>query len=212
MNQQPVGIIVLVALFIWDNKKEEEQLSQISRDETLSRLPLRLSTNRIVELVQLRDTARPVILAGDKETVSRAIGKAERFRTDLVKRGVLLIPVIWGSYKKVTIEKKGFGLPEKAAASLPSIGEDFENKTQSVTAKTRLKAEVRFKAEIVSPGEWERWIRDQQKSEGVNPGDDVYIILRLDGRVRRSGKGMPDWQQIVKELPPLEAILSKLER
>lgn len=33
-----------------------------------------------------------------------------------------------------------------------------------------------------------RWIRDQQKSEGVAPGEDVYIILRLDGRVRRSGK------------------------
>ncbi|XP_020254845.1 protein LOW PSII ACCUMULATION 1, chloroplastic-like isoform X2 [Asparagus officinalis] len=144
-----VGIIVLVALFIWDNRKEEEQLAQISRDETLSRLPLRLSTNRIIELVQLRDTARP---------------------------------------------------------------EDFDKRTQSITAKSRLKAEVRFKAEVVSLEEWESWIRDQQKSEGVNPGEDVYIILRLDGRVRRSGKGMPDWQQIVKELPPLEAILSKLER
>ena len=34
-----------------------------------------------------------------------------------------------------------------------------------------------------------RWIRDQQKSEGVlDPGDDVFIILRLDGRVRKSGK------------------------
>lgn len=33
---------------------------QITRNETLSRLPLRLSTERIVELVQLRDTARPV--------------------------------------------------------------------------------------------------------------------------------------------------------
>lgn len=54
------GIIVLVALFLWDNKKEEEQLAQITRDETLSRLPLRLSTNRVVELVQLRDTVRPV--------------------------------------------------------------------------------------------------------------------------------------------------------
>ncbi|GER24742.1 protein LOW PSII ACCUMULATION 1 [Striga asiatica] len=53
------GIVVLVALFFWDNKKEEEQLTQITRNETLSRLPLRLSTNRIVELVQLRDTARP---------------------------------------------------------------------------------------------------------------------------------------------------------
>lgn len=59
-NQLSTGIIVLVLLFFWDNKKEEEQLAQISRDETLSRLPLRLSTNRIVELVQLRDTARPV--------------------------------------------------------------------------------------------------------------------------------------------------------
>ena len=25
-------------------------------------------------------------------------------------------------------------------------------------------------------------------------------------------QGMPDWQQIVKELPPMEALLSKLER
>lgn len=204
--------MILVALFIWDNKKEEEQLAQISRDETLSRLPLRLSTNRIVELVQLRDSVRPVILAGNKETVTRAIEKAERFRTELVKRGVILVPVIWGENRPASLERKGFGLPVKAATSLPSIGEDFDKRTQSVTAKSRLKAEVRFKAEIVSPNEWERWICDQQKSEGVDPGDDVYIILRLDGRVRRSGKGMPDWQQIVKELPPLENLLSKLER
>lgn len=59
-NQQCAGIVVFVALFLWDNKKEEEQIAQISRNETLSRLPLRLSTNRVVELVQLRDTVRPV--------------------------------------------------------------------------------------------------------------------------------------------------------
>ncbi|XP_057439294.1 protein LOW PSII ACCUMULATION 1, chloroplastic [Lotus japonicus] len=207
------GIVVFVALFFWDNKKEEEQLAQISRNETLSRLPLRLSTNRIVELVQLRDTVRPVILAGTKETVSLALRKAERFRSELIKRGVLLVPVIWGEGKEPKIEKKGFGLSSKAAAeALPSIGEDFEKRTQSITAKSKLKAEVRFKAEVISPAEWERWIRDQQKAEGVTVGEDVYIILRLDGRVRRSGKGMPDWQKIVNELPPMEALLSKLER
>jgi hypothetical protein len=59
-NQQCAGIVVFVALFLWDSKKEEEQIAQISRNETLSRLPLRLSTNRVVELVQLRDTVRPV--------------------------------------------------------------------------------------------------------------------------------------------------------
>ncbi|KAG6785110.1 hypothetical protein POTOM_010833 [Populus tomentosa] len=206
------GIIVLVALFLWDNKKEEEQLAQITRDETLSRLPLCLSTNRVVELVQLRDTVRPVILAGKKETVSVAMQKAERFRTELLRRGVLLVPVIWGESRAPDVEKKGFGARQKAAASVPSIGEDFEKRTQSVIAKSKLKAEIRFRAEVVSPAEWERWIRDQQKSEGVTPGEDVYIILRLDGRVRRSGKGMPDWPQIVNELPPMEAFLSKLER
>ncbi|KZV54358.1 hypothetical protein F511_03613 [Dorcoceras hygrometricum] len=206
------GIIVLVALFLWENKKEEEQITQITRDETLSRLPLCLSTNRIVELVQLRDTARPVILAGNKETIALALKKAERFRTELLNRGVILVPVIWGEGKETKIAKKGFGLSPKAAASLPSIGGDFDKRTESVVAKSKLKTEIRFKAEVVSPVEWESWIRDQQKSEGITPGEDVYIVLRLDGRVRKSGRGMPEWQEILKELPPMEAFLSKIER
>ncbi|KAL2510557.1 Protein LOW PSII ACCUMULATION 1 [Abeliophyllum distichum] len=206
------GIIVLVALFFWDNKKEEEQIAQITRDETLSRLPLRLSTNRVVELVQLRDTARPVILAGRKEMVASAMRKAERFRTELLRRGVILVPVIWGEVKDPQLERKGFGLSPKAAASLPSIGEEFDKRAQSIVAKSKLKTEIRFRAEVVSPIEWERWIRDQQKSEGITPGEDVFIILRLDGRVRKSGRGMPDWEEIVKELPPVEAFLSKIER
>ncbi|KAK9756987.1 hypothetical protein RND81_01G133800 [Saponaria officinalis] len=206
------GVVVLVALFLWENKKEEQQLAQISRNETLSRLPLRLSTNRVVELVQLRDTVRPVILAGKRESVSLAMWKAEKFRTELLRRGVLLVPVIWGEGKAAPVVKKGFGSPEKAAAALPSIGDEFEKRAQSVAAKSRLQAEVRFKAEAVSLEEWERWIKDQQISEGVTPGEDVFIILRLDGRIRRSGKGMPDWQQIVSELPPTENLLSQLEK
>lgn len=62
-NQYPAGIVVLVALYFWENKKEEKQITQISRNETLSRLPVRLSTNRIIELVQLRDINRPVSIS-----------------------------------------------------------------------------------------------------------------------------------------------------
>lgn len=61
-------------------------------------------------------------MAGKKETVSLAMRNAERFRSELLKRGVLLVPVIWGEGRETKIEKKGFGLPQKAAASLPSIG------------------------------------------------------------------------------------------
>jgi len=60
LNQYAAGIVVLVASYFWENKKEEKQITQISRNETLSRLPVRLSTNRIIELVQLRDITRPV--------------------------------------------------------------------------------------------------------------------------------------------------------
>lgn len=48
--------------------------------------------------------------------------KAERFRTELLRRGVLLVPVIWGEVKEPEVQKKGFGVPSKAAAALPSIG------------------------------------------------------------------------------------------
>eukprot|EP01018_Ginkgo_biloba_P002679 Gb_01636 [translate_table: standard] len=205
------GIVVLVALFIWDNKKEEEQIAQISRDETLSRLPLRLSTNRVVELVQLRDTVRPVILAGTKDAVTRAVERAEKFRNDLVKRGILLIPLVWSKERKDPVKKKGFGSLRKPALSSPSGGE-FETRTQDIATKSLVQVEKRFKAEVVSPNEWERWVLEQQKSEGVTPGENVYIILRLDGRARKSGLGMPDWQEIIKELPPLDSFMSKLER
>lgn len=63
-----------------------------------------------------------VILAGEKEIVSLAMQKAERFRTELLRRGVLLVPVIWGESRVPEVEKKGFGGRQKAAASLPSIG------------------------------------------------------------------------------------------
>lgn len=70
----------------------------------------------------LNQFASKVILAGKKETVSSAIQKAERFRTELLRRGVLLVPVIWGEGREPQIEKKGFGAPAAAATALPSIG------------------------------------------------------------------------------------------
>jgi hypothetical protein len=47
--------------------------------------------------------------------------RAERYRTELLKRGVLLIPVIFGASQKVQIKPKGFGTT-RSAASAPSVG------------------------------------------------------------------------------------------
>ena len=51
-----------------------------------------------------------------------AMQRAERFQTELLRRGVLLVPVIWGEGQETKLEKKGFGLKPKAAEALSSIG------------------------------------------------------------------------------------------
>ncbi|EFJ05959.1 hypothetical protein SELMODRAFT_162731 [Selaginella moellendorffii] len=204
------GIVAFVSLFIWDSKKEETQMSQITRNETLSRLPVRLGTGRIVEVVQLRGITRPVILAGTKESIKGALEKAERYRKDLLQRGVLLIPVEWRK-KDETPKKKGFGRSVKAPAA-GSGSDDFQKRAQDAALKAVLESEKRFVAEVVSQAEWERWIFEQQESEGVTGGEEVFIVLRLDGRIRKSGRGMPEWQELVKELPVLDSMMSKLER
>lgn len=207
------GIVVFVALFIWDSKKEEEQLARISRNEILSRLPLRLNSSRVVELVQLRETTRPIILAGNKDAVTRAVQRAERFRTELLKRGALLVPLIWSNTKEESVKKKkGFGSQGPPLPASSIAADDFEARAKGIASKTVEKAERKLKAEVVSPLEWERWVREQQEEEGVEPGSEVYIVLRLDGRVRKSGVGMPDWGELVKELPTLDDVVSKLER
>ncbi|WVZ71168.1 hypothetical protein U9M48_019787, partial [Paspalum notatum var. saurae] len=155
------GIVVLVALYFWENKKEEKQSYKYL-----------------------------VILAGSKESVTREMQRAERYRTELLKRSVLLIPVIFGASQKDQTKPRGLGT-RRASASVPSVGGDFEKRTESIAAKSRLKAELRFKADVFSPEHWESWIRDQQESEGVTPG---YAKL--------------EWHIA---LPRLEDLISKLE-
>jgi hypothetical protein len=47
--------------------------------------------------------------------------RAERYRTELLKRGVLLIPVIFGASQKAQSKPRGFG-SSRSAASAPSVG------------------------------------------------------------------------------------------
>ena len=55
--------------------------------------------------------------------------------------------------------------------------------------------------------EWRAWLGEQMKDAGVDQGVDVYIGLRMDGRVRASGKGvLPPWKKFIAELTPKEGI------
>lgn len=215
------GAAALVALFRWDQRQEEAQMARVSRDETLSRLPLRLGAGgRVAELAQLRGSSRPIILAGRRESVEAALKAAERWRKELLDRGALLVPLVWRNAEPAapaaSRQRKGFGAaalpPTPAAGNIAGDLDDFEARAKEVAGRALTSLERRSKAEAVSPGEWELWVREQQEAQGLAPGEDVYIVLRLDGRIRASGRGMPNWAELTKDLPVLENILSKLER
>lgn len=57
-----------------------------------------------------------VIIAGSAQTVEKAIRAAEKYREELLQRGVLLIPLVWSSKKSDVLKKKGFGKTQKPAA------------------------------------------------------------------------------------------------
>ena len=61
--------------------------------------------------------------------------------------------------------------------------------------------------------QWKAWMSQQMEDAGVEENRTVhefglYIGLRMDGRVRASGKGQPPWTKFIAELTPSAGIWS----
>ena len=85
---------------------------------------------------------------------------------------------------------------------------------KAAAARAKLQASRRFRADppAASLSEWERFVEELQSStDGVGRGDDCFLVLRLDGRLRASGKGMPDWERLIEDVPKSTELVSKLE-
>ena len=61
----------------------------------------------------------------------------------------------------------------------------------------------RWKATALRQGDWESWFQTQMKTANKKPEKGLYISLRMDGRVRRSGAGSPPWDWLAVALPPV---------
>ncbi|KAE8681618.1 putative ribonuclease H protein [Hibiscus syriacus] len=142
-----------------------------------------------------------------------------------------------GWVQNTELEKKGFGISTKAAsAALPSIGllrllrsllgdvyglyhacncvfmlwctcADFEKRAQSITDKSKLKAEIRFRADVVSPEEWERSVN----SGSVYLGDDRCCnIVGIDEVRIKMYDGSVQTLSGVRHIPDLKKNLISL--
>jgi hypothetical protein len=159
-------------LYKRDVEGRDRQMSRISREERLSNLKVTLAGGKVVSLYDLRGFARVVVVAGNTHYCDAAVQNAEQFREQLIERGVLLVPVV-----------------VDGGSSEFQFADDLDP------------LDRRFRARPVSFDKWQRWL-DEQKAE-AKIGDDtgVYVGLRMDGRVRSSGKGAAPFERFVSELP-----------
>ena len=177
---QNLGINLACALFFGflykrDADGRDKQMARISREERLSNLKCELAGGKVVSLYDLRGFSRVVVAAGDAAYCAAAIEAANATRDPLVERGVLLVPVV--------VEG------DASSATLPPI----------------LENDRRFRAAPVSVDTYRRWFDEQKNEAGVAKGKGVYVGLRMDGRVRSSGVGVPPWERFAAELPPTDS-------
>ena len=178
---QNVAINLACALFFGyfykrDEAGRDRQMARISREERLGALRCQLVGGKSVSLFDLRGFSRVVVAAGSAQYCAAAVEAAESHRDALVERGVLLVPVV--------LEP-----PSNGPSPVPEASE----------------ADKRFRAAPLREDKWRAWVEEQKREAKVGDATGVYVGLRMDGRVRSSGTGIPPWDRFAKELPPTDS-------
>ncbi|KAL6208892.1 hypothetical protein ACLB2K_019835 [Fragaria x ananassa] len=183
-----IGAVSLFAfLYYRENTAKNAQIARLSREESLSNLKLRLDEKRVVPVSSFRGFARLVICAGPASFITESFKSSKPFTEGLVERGVLVVPFA-------------------TDGNSPSF--EFDESEESKDFTSKRKRLWQLTPVIVS--DWTNWLDEQKKLAGVSSDSPVYISLRLDGRVRGSGRGYPPWNAFVAQLPPVKGMWSGL--
>ncbi len=175
------GACAALFVFLWkkDEEAKQKQMSRIGREERLGGLKVELTTGKIVRMQSLRGFSRVVLFAGDLEYLEKSLEVAEEYKDELIKKGVFLVPVAM----------------------------DDEGATKLNKPDNAKKDERRFRGSAVNVSQkdgWRDWILEQKKMAKLGDDVGVYVGLRMDGRVRASGKGVAPFDRFAAELPPTD--------
>jgi len=187
--------------------KKQEEIAQ--REEDLGALEVRLSAKRVVPISRLRLKTRPIILAGSSQFVKACEKQADLYRTDLLERGVILVPLVYDNPRSKAKSYKGFAA--EVASDEDAGGEvgDGDGLVNAPALAAKLRDDSRWRIEPVGKAQWQAWIKQQLAMADLEEGEDVFVQVQLNGSVRSSGKGMPDWEKLRKDLPPVDDARSK---
>ena len=184
-NVENLGIDVVALIvcgFLWkrDNDARLKAIERIEREETLSDLLIQIQAKNVkktVKLSKLRGFVRPVLLAGSSKEVDESVNAAIQIKEDLEEKGVVVIPYVLDCSPDEFNE-----LVSQWRSQL-----DGDEKLLCIPQKLFM---------------WKEWFGKQMSIAGLKDVG-VYLSLRLDGRVRASGKGMPPLTLIAASLPSM---------
>ncbi|KAG1667529.1 hypothetical protein FOA52_013719 [Chlamydomonas sp. UWO 241] len=171
-----VSALLFLGFFLRrDLQARDKQMARLVREEQLGRLGLQLASGKRLPMGALRGSKRVVIAAGTRAQVRDALAAAEPYREELIVRGVFVVPV--------TI---------------------YEGDDTSVELPPLTPEDLRWRASPVRMEEWQEWFGSQlQLATKASSEKGLFVGLRLDGRVRTSGQGMPPWTRFLAELAPM---------
>jgi hypothetical protein len=175
-----VALSVLVYLYRKETGEREKQIKRLQREVSLGQLKVEINLKkpRLVTLQQLQGFARAVVVAGDEEFLLEAVKEAAEVKDMIKDRSICIIPLV------------------------------LTGRQSDVSQLSELLSDPEVLLSPILVDQWKAWMTDQMEEAGVEYGKNVYIGLRMDGRVRASGKGLPPWKKFVAELTPKEGIWS----
>eukprot|EP00198_Chlamydomonas_reinhardtii_P013350 XP_001702687.1 predicted protein [Chlamydomonas reinhardtii] len=180
-----------------------------------------LGKDRVLPLLKFRGQVRPVIVAGSRSFVEKAIKEAEGQYLNLRDRAVSVVPIIFEKAQAVELDpedKLRLLKKEFAKEGAKGFGDESAKKAASEPKAKKVsvlgglvEADKKWRLEAYDTDEWKAWILEQKEFSGLSTTEpNCYIQVQLDGTVRSSGTGSPPWDKLVEELPLLSDFRTRL--
>mmetsp|Transcript_27475 Transcript_27475/g.71297 ORF Transcript_27475/g.71297 Transcript_27475/m.71297 type:complete len:505 (-) Transcript_27475:209-1723(-) len=176
-----VGLAALICLFIASNVKgRTEKLDRLAKELVLGDLKVvstdRFGNDKLLTLRELRASKRVALVYGATEKLQRDLAAAQVYRSRLAASNILVIPLPSDAPGARIKPPECTTFPAKSKRWLvwpaPGGGFNFDEYFQALLG-----------------------------GSAENVGKGAYITLGLDGRVRGSGAGSPNWDVLLSTFP-----------
>ena len=68
----------------------------------------------------------------------------------------------------------------------------------------------RWRVQASAPATWQSWLERQPEYDRTKDAELLWLVVKMNGEISKSGRGLPPWDAIVKELPEKDSIQTRV--